>query len=181
MTTSLLRDALAHHVWVTLRLLDTCRRLSSDQLVTDVEGTYGPTIDTMRHLVGADTAYLFALTGGRIPVVDESRMDLEALSATMKRNGAAWESLLSQDLDPDAVVVRHRDDGSESHAPMGIRLAQAVHHGTDHRSQVCIALTTIGVEPPTIDVWDFAEQDGRLSEVPPSSWGAARSRRLPRR
>ncbi len=52
---------------------------------------------------------------------------------------------------------------------MGVRLAQALHHGTDHRSQICTGLTTLGVEPPAIDVWDFAEQDGRLFEVPPPS------------
>ena len=69
----------------------------------------------------------------------------------------------------DAIVIRHRDDGSESHAPLGIRLAQALHHGTDHRSQVCTALTTLGVEPPAIDAWDYADQDGRLSETAPSS------------
>jgi uncharacterized damage-inducible protein DinB len=122
----------------------------------------------MRHLVGADASYLFAMTGGRVPVIDEDHMDLRELRATMEGHGAAWSSLLAQDLDPDAIVVRHRDDGSESHAPMSIRLAQALHHGTDHRSQVCTALTTLGVEPPEIDVWDFALQDGRLVEVPPT-------------
>jgi uncharacterized damage-inducible protein DinB len=48
---------------------------------------------------------------------------------------------------------------------MGVRLAQALHHGTDHRSQICTALTTIGIEPPEIDVWAFAAAEGRLSEV----------------
>jgi uncharacterized damage-inducible protein DinB len=67
------------------------------------------------------------------------------------------------------VVVRRRDDGSESQAPLGIRLAQATHHGTDHRSQVCTALTTLGVEPPAIDVWDYAWKDDRLVEVPVGS------------
>jgi uncharacterized damage-inducible protein DinB len=52
---------------------------------------------------------------------------------------------------------------------VGIRLAQALHHGTDHRSQICTALSTLGVEPPAIDVWDFCEQDGRLVEIPPTS------------
>ena len=63
------------------------------------------------------------------------------------------------------------DDGSEIYWPKGIRLAQALHQGTDHRSQICTALTTLGVEPPSIDidVWDFGEQDGRLVEVPPTS------------
>ena len=106
---------------------------------------------------------------GDVPTIDEDGMDLAELRAAMEADGAAWSSLLAQDLDPETVVVRHRDDGSESHAPMGIRLAQALHHGTDHRSQICTALTTLGVEPPAIDVWDFADQDGRLVEVPPTA------------
>ena len=93
-------------------------------------------------------------------------MDLAELRTAMAENGAAWASLLAGDLDPDVVVVRHREDGSESHAPMGIRLAQAIHHGTDHRSQVCTTLTTLAIEPPEIDVWGYGWQDGRLSEVP---------------
>ncbi len=169
MSRSLLADAFAHHVWATLRLIDTCLALSPQQLGSSAPGTYGSTLETMRHLVGADSSYLFALTGGRVAVIDEDRMDLPELRAAMEANGPAWASLLGQDLDPDVVVVRHRDDGSESHAPLGIRLAQALHHGTDHRSQVCTVLTTLGIEPPAIDVWDFAEQDGRLVEVPPTS------------
>ncbi len=168
MSRTILDDAFAHHVWATLRLVDSCIPLSSDHLGTSVEGTYGSIIETLRHLVGADSSYLFALTGGRVEVIDESVLDLSELRAVMESNGAAWESLLAQDVDPDSVVVRRRPDGSASHAPLGVRLAQALHHGTDHRSQVCTALTTIGVDPPAIDVWDFAEQDGRLVEEPPS-------------
>lgn len=85
----------------------------------------------------------------------------------MVANGPEWAALAAGDLDPDLDVVRHRDDGSESHAPLGIRLAQVLHHGTDHRSQVCTALTSLGIEPPSIDVWDFAWKDRRLSETEP--------------
>jgi uncharacterized damage-inducible protein DinB len=169
MNGSLLVDAFGHHVWATLRLVDACLRLAPEQLDTAVPGTYGSILATVRHLIGADASYLFVLTGGRVPEVDEDRMDLPELRAVMEGNGAAWASLLAQDLDPDAIVVRHRDDGTESHAPVGIRLAQALHHGTDHRSQICTALTTLGVEPPEIDVWDFAARDGRLVEVPRTS------------
>lgn len=95
-------------------------------------------------------------------------MDLAEMRAVMERHGAVWAALVREDLDPDTVLVRHRDDGSETHAPLGIRLAQVLHHGTDHRSQVCTALTTLGIEPPLIDVWDFGEEDGRVLDVPPS-------------
>jgi uncharacterized damage-inducible protein DinB len=165
MSRPLLADAFAHHVWATLRLVDACLPLSPEQLETTVEGTYGSIMATMRHLIGADVSYLFVLTGGRVAEIEEDRMDLRELRAAMEGNGPAWASLLDQDLDPDSVVVRHRDDGIDSHAPLGIRLAQVLHHGTDHRSQVCTALTSIGIEPPEIDVWAFAAQAGRLSEV----------------
>ncbi len=169
MSRSVLEDAFGHHVWATLRVVDVCLALTPEQLGIAVQGTYGPILETVRHLVGADASYLFAMTGGRITPIDEDRMDLPELRAAMESHGPAWSGLLAQDLDPNAITVRRRDDGSESHAPMGIRLAQALHHGTDHRSQICTTLTTLGIEPPAIDVWDYAGQDGRLVEIPPTS------------
>ena len=165
---SALQDGFAHHVWATLRLIDSCLALDPDQLKTAVPGTYGSILDTMRHLVGADASYLFVTSGGASPVIDEDSMDLAELRSVVERHGPAWSALLGQDPDTDAVIVRRRDDGSESHAPMSIRLAQVLHHGTDHRSQICTALTTLGIEPPSIDVWDFGWQDGRVFEVPPA-------------
>ncbi len=168
MTTSLLADAFGHHVWATTTLIDACLPLTAEQLATTVPGTYGSILDTMRHTVGADCGYLFALTGGRVPEIDEDSMDLAQLRAIMVANQDHWTAFLDQELDPDVTVTRHRDDGSESHAPMGIRLAQALHHGTDHRSQICTALTNLGIEPPEIDAWAFAWKDGRLSETQPA-------------
>jgi len=165
MTRPLLADAFAHHVWATLRVLDACRALTPEQLGTAAPGTYGSILDTLRHTVGADAGYLSVMAGGRVSLIDEAGMDVEELRAEMERHGPIWSDLIGQDLDPETIVVRKRDDGTESRAPLGIRLAQAVHHGTDHRSQICTALTTLGVEPPLIDVWDFAEQDGRLVET----------------
>ena len=65
------------------------------------------------------------------------------------------------------MLVRRHEDGSETHATMSIRLAQVVHHGTDHRSRICTALTGLGIEPPSIDVWDYGATNGRVVEVPP--------------
>ena len=169
MSRPLLDDAFAHHVWATLRLIDACDELGPEQLETAAPGTYGSILDTARHLVGSDSWYLFRVSGERSHLVDEDHMDLPKLWAAMEGHGAAWSGLLAQDLDPDAILVGRNDDGSETHAATGIRLAQALHHGTDHRSQICTALTTLGVEPPGIDVWAFGEQSGRVVEVPPTS------------
>jgi len=166
MPRSLLADAFGHHVWATDRVLDACAALTDDQLATTVPGTYGSILDTARHLVGADRSYLFVLSGGRVAQIDEAGMDVPALRHAMATAEADWAAILATADDPDEVVVRRRDDGTESHAPRGVRLAQAIHHGTDHRSQICTALTTLGIEPPLIDVWDYGEEQGRVSEVP---------------
>jgi uncharacterized damage-inducible protein DinB len=169
MNKSLLTDAFGHHVWATLRLIDACLPLTPDQLGTPVPGTFGNILDTLRHLVGADRSYLTVLSGGRVERIDEDTLGLPELCAVMAQNGPVWAWLADQDLDPATVLVRVRPDGSESHAPLGIRVAQVLHHGTDHRSQVCTALTNLGLDPPAIDAWDYADQDGRLVETPPTS------------
>ena len=166
MSRPILADAFGHHVWATLQLIDACLPLTEEQLASPVPGTFGSIIETMRHLVGADRSYLELLSDGRVTAIDEESMDLPALRAAIVETGPVWADVVAGDLDPDLVVVRRRDDGSESHAPLGIRLAQVVHHGTDHRSQVCTALTNLGINPPEIDAWDFAWAEDRLVEVP---------------
>ena len=170
MRRSLLEDAFSHHVWASMRLIDATLQLSPQQLDTAVPGTYGSVLETMRHLVGSDSWYLFDITGDRARRIDEGKMDLLELRAAMEADGTAWSTFLAQDLDPDTVLKEvDEDDGFEREATIGIRLAQALAHGTDHRSQICTVLTTLGAEPPSIDVWDFGLEAGRVVEVPPRS------------
>jgi uncharacterized damage-inducible protein DinB len=168
-TDSILADAFEHHVWASTRLIDACLELSPEQLETSVPGTYGTILETVRHLVGSDAWYLYRLFDDRSYVTDEDHMDLAELRAAIERNGTAWARLLAKGPDPDEICLGENDDGSVTKTTVGIRLAQALHHGTDHRSQICTAITTLGIEPPGIDVWAFGEQNGRVEEIPPPS------------
>lgn len=167
MARGLLSDAFAHDNWATLRLIDACLALDDKQLATNVPGTFGSIIATMRHLVGADRSYLELLSDAVTAITDdeEETMDPAALRTVMEEDGPAWQKLLAEDLDPDRMIVRHRDDGSTSGAPLGVRLTQVIHHGTDHRSQICTALTTLGIVPPEVDVWAWAWDKGVLTET----------------
>jgi len=170
MTGSLLDDAFAHHVWATTRLIDACLQLSPEQLETAVPGIFGSIIETMRHLVGGDSDYLSIMTGDRAHLIDADEMDMPALRVAMESDGVLWSELLAKDLDPDAMVHEvDEDDGYERDATVGVRLAQALHHGTDHRSQICTALTALGVDPPGIGVWNFGVQAGRIIETLPTT------------
>ena len=162
-------DAFAHHVWATLRLIDTCSALTRDQLDAGVPGTYGSILETMRHLVEGDTYYLSHLTGDPAREIDSSHLDLGELRAAMEADERTWIELLAENLNFDAVVRDVDQGGYQRDASIGIRLAQALHHGTDHRSQICTALTSLGIEPPEIDIWGFGAHTGRVVEIPPTS------------
>ena len=157
---SLLRDAFAHHIWATEQLLDACSTLSGDQVNANVPGTYGSILATLRHLVGSDCWYLSFFRDDIAEPAEDINLTINELRSIITRNGKAWMELLDAALDPDRDVVEH-GEGWDFHAPVGLRLAQVVHHGTDHRSQVCTALTTLGVTPPLIDLWDFGEATNR--------------------
>ncbi len=162
--TSLLDDAFAHHIWATERLIDACAELTPDQLRGAAPGTYGPIMSTLAHLVSSDGWYLSFFREQPAPIDEETDVTLVDLRAAIAANGAAWQDLLAGGIDPEADLVE-RGDGWEFHQPAGLRLAQAIHHGTDHRSQVCTALTSHGIEPPAIDLWAYGEAAGRTRAI----------------
>lgn len=162
--TTLLDDAFKHHAWANDRILEVCESLTDEQLATYAVGTRGPILDTVRHLVGSDRWYLWVITNGRHSQTDEDHLSVAELRDAARETAAGWAEFLAGDLDPDEDIAR-TDDGWEFHAPLGLRLAQVVHHGTDHRSQVCTALTSLGIEPPLIDLWDWGEAVGRTREI----------------
>jgi uncharacterized damage-inducible protein DinB len=168
MSSSLLEAAFAHHVWATLRVIDSCLALSVEELETSVPGTRGPILETLRHVVLMDAFDLFILTGDRDFDIDEEQVSLAEARVIMERNGSGWAEYVSRSLDPDEMVHEvDQTDGYQRWAPVGFRLAGTLNHGTDHRSQICTALTAIGVEPPRIDVFDFGLDAGRIVEKMP--------------
>jgi uncharacterized damage-inducible protein DinB len=165
MTTSILTDAFAHHIWATERLIDVCATLTAEQLAKPSPGTYGSIYETLRHLVRSDGWYLTFFRSDVTEIEPDAAVGLEVLRSMVTSNGAGWRELIAGDLEADADVVE-RGEGWEFHAPLGLRLAQVVHHGTDHRSQVCTALTSLGVTPSEIDLWDFGRATGRTRDAP---------------
>src|SRR5438128_8946973 len=103
MSSSLLEAAFAHHVWATLRVIDACHDLSAEELQTSALGTRGPILETLRHIVGGDSGYLFFLTGEREFDFDSEHVALPELRVAMERNGSGWVEFVSRPLDPDGM------------------------------------------------------------------------------
>jgi uncharacterized damage-inducible protein DinB len=157
---TLLDDAIAHHVWATETLIDACASLTPEQLSTPASGTYGSILDTFRHLVSTDCWYLTFFVNTPQRIEEDSEAELDELRAAITANGTEWQELLASGPEPERDIVEN-GDGWNFHSPLGFRLAQVLEHGTDHRSQVCTALTSLGIEPPQIDLWAYGEATGR--------------------
>jgi uncharacterized damage-inducible protein DinB len=168
MNGSLMEAAFAHHTWATTRIVDVCLGLDDEQLQTNVPGTRGPIIETLCHVIYGDGADLFFLTQDRSFDVVLDDTSLGELRDAAERFGAAWQSYLAEPVDPHQMVKEvDESDGFERLAPVGLRLAGALQHGADHRSQISTALTTLGIQPPSIDVWAFGLAAGRTVESMP--------------
>ena len=163
--TTILDHAFAHHLWANEQVLDACRRLTPEQLATPVPGTYGPAIATLRHLIQADSFYLWVHRGSEGPLLDvDNNLTVDELLAANEEHRAAYAALLAGPLDSDVDAPEH-GPGWDFIAPFGLRVAQIVHHGSDHRSQICTALTAHGLVPPEIDLWAYGRAVGVTREV----------------
>ncbi len=151
---------MAHHIWATERTIDVCAELTDEQLNRPVPGTYGPIIGTLRHLVSTDGWYLTFFRDVPNRVAEDAPATLAELRDAIGANGSDWAEILAGNPDGETDTVED-GDGWRFHAPTGFRLAQVIQHGTDHRSQICTALTSLGIEPPEIDLWAYGEATGR--------------------
>lgn len=161
----LLLEAFRHNAWATKRLIDFCKPLSAEQLKATPPGTYGTIIGTLNHAIYADVNYLPRLKITRPAWAadeDDTVSDMAELERRVDETAQLWERYLADPLD-----ARHRLslDAGAYEAESFVPIAQALHHGNAHREQICAIITALGIQPPDIQVWSYAEATGHAREV----------------
>ena len=149
-----------HHAWSNQVLIDFLADLSEEQLRLTVPGTYGTSIDTIRHIVSSNADYVRIIPDtpevsqvsqdGPFGGWDELRMVAAAAdSALVDYVGGLTDDLYFIDV----------DDGVSFELSRSILLAQIIHHATEHRSQIRTTLSTHGITPPEIALWAWRKSD----------------------
>ena len=171
MTHPMLRQ-LRHDVWATDRLIAHCRQLSTGQLQLSVPGTYGTVVRTLQHVVSADEGYLIRLLGVLLhePLFrHEPDVGLDVIASHLPHVMDGIERLFaSGDLDGDRLsrdTPARRPEQPRFEMNAWVPLTQFVHHGNDHRAQVCTTLSAHGIEPPDLQVWPYAIDLGASREA----------------
>jgi uncharacterized damage-inducible protein DinB len=159
MTTSadVLRSMFEHHLWGTEVLIEHLDALPAESLDVSVPGTYGSMIDTLTHMVDGDTRYLLRLRDPAPPLAeDRVGVPLAQLRSEMPGHRERWERAL-EDLEAGRLhaSILGREDYPDTDPAESMLLIQAIHHGNDHRTQICSTLGALELPLPEIDGWDF--------------------------
>jgi uncharacterized damage-inducible protein DinB len=130
-------------------------------------GTDRGILAILNHLIQSDRGY--ASRGGERPdwaENEEDTADLDELERRADENTEVWETLLSQLLEATKLIML--DQGAYE-AEQSVLVVQALHHGNAHREQICAVLAGLGIEPPDIQAWAYAEATGHARERSPTT------------
>jgi uncharacterized damage-inducible protein DinB len=144
-----------HNLWANTLLFERCAGLSDEQLDFSILGTFGSIRATLQHIAYSEQSYLHRITTGK-PL----RRPQDAPPPTLAEL-QEWIRLSGEGLIAAAPGVQAQDsvevdwDGTLRAVPCAILLTQAINHATEHRSQVLVTLTQLGIQPPELDGWSY--------------------------
>jgi uncharacterized damage-inducible protein DinB len=156
----LFSELFKHNLWANVRLLDTCERLDDAQLERTVVGTYGSIRDTCVHLVAAEGRYVALLTN-RQP--DQNFGEWTGFSSWEDLRERARQSgqgliTIAQNFDTTRVLRGIRQGEAYALSAL-VPMIQAINHATEHRTHIAAILTQLGIEPPTLDGWQYGNDE----------------------
>lgn len=79
---------------------------------------------------------------------------LDGLRAAVEAQSARWEALVDRAPELD-VTIPARGPYPETPEAEDLLFLQAIHHGNDHRTQICTILGARGLEVPNVDGWAY--------------------------
>ena len=165
----ILLEGFRHHAWANKQLLAACRSLPHEQLTLPgtAAGTDRGILAIFNHIIRSDRGYA-SRRGDRPDWVEnrEDTADLDELERRAEENAQVWERVLAQPLDATKRILL--DQGAYE-AEQSVLVVQALHHGNAHREQISAILTGLGIEPPDLQAWTYAEATGHARERSPTT------------
>jgi len=151
-----LSEAFQHHTWATEKMIVHLRKLPKAALSARSTGVYGEVLATLSHLVSADSRYLRYLEGTPPPpkTGPDIVRSLDELEDKLRDQAVRWRVVLARAGELDITLPARGTRPLMPHAT-NLLFAQALHHGNDHRTQICTVLSSNGYECPDLDVWTY--------------------------
>jgi uncharacterized damage-inducible protein DinB len=144
-----------HNLWANMLLFELCSGLNDEQLNTSIAGAYGSIRDTLQHIANSEHAYLYRITTGQPYRRREGApsLTLAELQESIRLSGEGLIAAAPKVQAHDNVEVDW--EGTPRSVPRTIILAQVINHATEHRAQIMVTLTQLGIQPPDLDGWSY--------------------------
>ena len=144
-----------HHLWANQTLFEVCAGLTDEQLDATVQGTYGTIRETLEHIALAERGYFSRVsTGERYHrPEDDPPLTMDVLLASIIKTGTDFLAWIDRVAAEDTVMIDW--DGTPRPVPKTVILTQVINHATEHRAQIMVTLTQLGIEPPELDAWMY--------------------------
>jgi len=151
-----LSEAFQHHTWATEKLIGHLRQQPKEALSATAPGVYGEVLATLSHMIAADSRYLRYLEGTPPPpkTGTDPERTLDELADALRDQAVRWRIVLARAAELDITLPARGPRPELPHAT-NLLFAQALHHGNDHRTQICTVLSSNGYRSPDLDVWSY--------------------------
>lgn len=155
-----------HNNWANLQIMDVCLALSDAQLDADPQSAaYGSIRSTLLHLVRAQHNYFRLLTLPLDQRQESAQVAFENLRESARASGEAFVALARDAARLASLTRLQTRDGY--YVDPWVILVQVINHATEHREQVKIMLTSLGVTPPDLDGWTYGDHTQALVPIAP--------------
>lgn len=146
-----------YNLWANSQLVELCSALTAEQMAVEVTGVFGRIQPTLVHLIRAEGGYLNRLSGSR-PWADDLDWDNMSIGDLLEKAQLSGRQLIeiAAQVNPG---TRHDVElrGNPFYFFNWTVLLQALYHGIEHRTQLKVLLTKLGVEHPDLAAWDYME------------------------
>ncbi|MEA2640311.1 MAG: hypothetical protein QOF51_1705 [Chloroflexota bacterium] len=157
------RTLFAYNQWARERILEQVGKLSFEDYTAPRVLDYGSIRATLVHNLAAEAGYIARLQGlPRDSSIDEANLPtLDALRSRWNAEQGKLDSFLAALTDADVSretrVASTRPGGDFVH-PLWAFLTQSINHSTQHRSEIALTITQLGLSPGDLDFMLYLRQ-----------------------
>lgn len=153
-----LQTIFRHNLWANVQLFEVCSLLNAEQLNSTVIGVYGSIYDTLEHIASAERSYWHRLMTGKPFRSPEGapKPTVAELQVSIRLSGEGLIDIAPRVRAKDVVEMDW--DGTPRQIPCAIILTQVINHATEHRAQIMVMLTQLGIQPPELDSWTYFDE-----------------------
>ena len=154
-------EMLEYNEWANRELFEACVPLGDDELDAHAPGVSGSVRELLLHIAGGQQTFILR-TKGRQHEGELTRLSewpgYDSLLATVADTDAELIAI-ARELD-DAELIDLPYEGETYRFPKRFFLVHAIEHSAEHRTEVKVALNSLGVKTPDLDGWFYATSKG---------------------